>query len=133
MTRACHGPWSWDQVILLVDITASVGCNRGSYCIPLQIRKLKPGCRLLWNPLSVFPQSFDSLGRQLKSFLTRMRILWSGMFITYLFICIFFNVHNHRTDEGQASLMKAFESASGRDRDRCAVAKDLNIKSMASL
>lgn len=36
-------------------------------------------------------------------------------------------------DEGQASLTKAFESATGRDKDRCAVAKELNIKSVGML
>lgn len=35
-----------------------------------------------------------------------------------------------RTDEGQASLIKAFEGAKGLDKDRCAVTKDLHIKSV---
>jgi len=38
-----------------------------------------------------------------------------------------------RTDEGQASLVKAFESAKGLDKDRCAVTKDLHIKSLGAL
>ncbi|KAH7920659.1 ribonuclease HII [Leucogyrophana mollusca] len=33
-------------------------------------------------------------------------------------------------DEGQESLVKAFESAKGRDKDRCAVTKDLGIQSV---
>ncbi|KAH9903028.1 ribonuclease H2 subunit A [Cubamyces lactineus] len=37
------------------------------------------------------------------------------------------------TDDGQASLVKAFESATGRDKDRCIVAKDLNLKSVGML
>ncbi|KAI0367755.1 ribonuclease H2 subunit A [Pilatotrama ljubarskyi] len=36
-------------------------------------------------------------------------------------------------DDGQASLMKAFESATGRDKDRCAVAKDLGLRSVGTL
>ncbi|TFY70462.1 hypothetical protein EVG20_g2544 [Dentipellis fragilis] len=36
-------------------------------------------------------------------------------------------------DEGQASLVKAFETGAGREKDRCAVTKDLSIKSIASL
>ncbi|KAI0775207.1 ribonuclease H2 subunit A [Trametes elegans] len=36
-------------------------------------------------------------------------------------------------DDGQASLMKAFESATGRDKDRCAVTKDLGLTSVGSL
>ena len=35
-----------------------------------------------------------------------------------------------RTDEGQASLIKAFETGKGLDKDRSAVTKDLNIKSV---
>ena len=38
-----------------------------------------------------------------------------------------------RIDEGQASLVSAFESAIGRDKDRCAVTKDLCIKSVGTL
>ncbi|OJT11467.1 Ribonuclease H2 subunit A [Trametes pubescens] len=38
-----------------------------------------------------------------------------------------------RTDDGQASLMKAFESATGRDKDRCAVTKDLGLRSVGTL
>ncbi|KAF8149954.1 ribonuclease H-like domain-containing protein [Crassisporium funariophilum] len=34
------------------------------------------------------------------------------------------------TDEGQASLIKAFESGKGLDKDRCAVTKDLHIRSV---
>ncbi|KAF5382214.1 hypothetical protein D9615_004337 [Tricholomella constricta] len=37
------------------------------------------------------------------------------------------------TDEGQASLVKAFESGKGREKDRCAVAKDLKIVSVGML
>ncbi|KAI0661733.1 ribonuclease H2 subunit A [Cubamyces menziesii] len=37
------------------------------------------------------------------------------------------------TDDGQASLVKAFESATGREKDRCMVAKDLNLKSVGML
>ena len=35
-----------------------------------------------------------------------------------------------RTDEGQASLIKAFETGRGLDKDRSAVTKDLHIKSV---
>lgn len=38
-----------------------------------------------------------------------------------------------RIDDGQESLIKAFESAKGRDKDRCAVTKDLSIKSVGFL
>ncbi|KAG6813920.1 hypothetical protein H0H92_005769 [Tricholoma furcatifolium] len=37
------------------------------------------------------------------------------------------------TDEGQASLMAAFESGKGREKDRCAVAKDLKLASVETL
>ncbi|KAG6842299.1 hypothetical protein C0991_010587 [Blastosporella zonata] len=37
------------------------------------------------------------------------------------------------TDEGQASLIAAFESGKGRDKDRCAVTKDLKIVSVGAL
>ncbi|CAA7267019.1 unnamed protein product [Cyclocybe aegerita] len=37
------------------------------------------------------------------------------------------------TDEGQASLVKAFESGKGLEKDRCLVMKDLYIKSIDSL
>ncbi|KAI0342862.1 ribonuclease H2 subunit A [Trametopsis cervina] len=37
------------------------------------------------------------------------------------------------TDDGQASLIKAFESATGRDKDRSAFARDLCIKSVGTL
>ncbi|KAG6908341.1 hypothetical protein DXG01_005252 [Tephrocybe rancida] len=37
------------------------------------------------------------------------------------------------TDEGQASLITAFESGRGREKDRCAVAKDLKIISIGEL
>ena len=37
------------------------------------------------------------------------------------------------TDEDQTALVKAFESATGRDKDRCAVTKDLGIKSVGFL
>ncbi|THH20733.1 hypothetical protein EW146_g680 [Bondarzewia mesenterica] len=36
-------------------------------------------------------------------------------------------------DDGQASLVKAFESATGRDKDRCAVTKDLSMSSVGEL
>ncbi|TFY82187.1 hypothetical protein EWM64_g1825 [Hericium alpestre] len=36
-------------------------------------------------------------------------------------------------DDGQASLVKAFQSATGRDKDRCAVTKDLGIQSVGFL
>ena len=35
-----------------------------------------------------------------------------------------------RTDEGQTSLIKAFETGKGLDKDRSAVTKDLHIKSV---
>ena len=35
-----------------------------------------------------------------------------------------------RTDEGQTSLIKAFETGRGLDKDRSAVTKDLHIKSV---
>ena len=38
-----------------------------------------------------------------------------------------------RTDEGQTSLIKAFESGKGLDKDRNAVTKDLHIKSVNNL
>ena len=44
-----------------------------------------------------------------------------------------FLIYDRRTDEGQASLVKAFESGRGRDKDLCPVAKDLNIKSLGCL
>jgi len=34
------------------------------------------------------------------------------------------------TDDGQASLIKAFESGKGLDKDRCAVTKDLHLRSV---
>ncbi|KAF9449539.1 ribonuclease H2 subunit A [Macrolepiota fuliginosa MF-IS2] len=37
------------------------------------------------------------------------------------------------TDEGQASLIKAFENAKGLDKDRCTVTKDLQISSINTL
>ena len=43
------------------------------------------------------------------------------------------HVYARRTDDGQASLVKAFESATGREKDRCMVAKDLNLKSVGML
>ncbi|KAI8980188.1 ribonuclease H-like domain-containing protein [Trametes punicea] len=36
-------------------------------------------------------------------------------------------------DDGQASLMKAFESGTGLDKNRCAVAKDLGLRSVGML
>ncbi|KAJ7593126.1 ribonuclease H-like domain-containing protein [Mycena floridula] len=44
--------------------------------------------------------------------------------------------HAHATmwiDEGQASLIKAFESAKGLEKDRCIVTKELSLKSVATL
>jgi ribonuclease H2 subunit A len=38
-----------------------------------------------------------------------------------------------RTDEGQASLIKAFETSKGLDKDRCLVAKDLQLSSVSTL
>ena len=38
-----------------------------------------------------------------------------------------------RTDEGQASLIQAFEAGKGLDKDRNAVTKDLHIKSVNNL
>lgn len=38
-----------------------------------------------------------------------------------------------RVDEGQAHLIQAFESGTGRDKNRCAIARDLGIKSVGSL
>ncbi|GLB40445.1 putative endonuclease that specifically degrades the RNA of RNA- DNA hybrids [Lyophyllum shimeji] len=44
------------------------------------------------------------------------------------------NAHGVKwTDEGQASLTKAFESGKGLDKDRCAVAKDLKLVSVGML
>ena len=37
------------------------------------------------------------------------------------------------TDEGQANLVKAFESASGKDKGRCLLARDLSLKSVDDL
>ncbi|KAI1797133.1 ribonuclease H2 subunit A [Ganoderma leucocontextum] len=36
-------------------------------------------------------------------------------------------------DDGQASLMQAFATATGHDKDRCAVTKDLNLTSVSTL
>lgn len=44
---------------------------------------------------------------------------------THLFI--------HRIDEGQASLVKAFETGKGPDKDRCMVTKDLKLASVGML
>jgi len=38
-----------------------------------------------------------------------------------------------RTDEGQAHLIQAFEAGTGRDKNRCTMARDLGIKSVGSL
>jgi ribonuclease H2 subunit A len=38
-----------------------------------------------------------------------------------------------RTDDDQKALAKAFEGATGRDKDRCTVARDLALKTVASL
>ena len=40
---------------------------------------------------------------------------------------------NSRIDDGEASLIDAFQSSSGRDKDRCAVTKDLCIRSVGML
>lgn len=40
---------------------------------------------------------------------------------------------SHRTDDGQASLVKAFEGAQGLDKGRCSVTKDLHIRSVDRL
>ncbi|KAG5638774.1 hypothetical protein H0H81_010195 [Sphagnurus paluster] len=37
------------------------------------------------------------------------------------------------TDEGQASLVKAFETGKGREKDRCAVARDLKLVSVGTI
>jgi ribonuclease H2 subunit A len=37
------------------------------------------------------------------------------------------------TDDTQSSLVKAFATAKGREKDRCAVARDLGIKSVGIL
>lgn len=38
-----------------------------------------------------------------------------------------------RTDEGQASLVKAFESSKGRDKGRNVLARELSLKSVGDL
>ena len=38
-----------------------------------------------------------------------------------------------RIDEGQTSLVKAFEKGKEREKDLCAITKDLNIRSVGSL
>jgi len=38
-----------------------------------------------------------------------------------------------RVDEGQAHLIQAFETGTGRDKNRCTIARDLGIKSVGSL
>ena len=38
-----------------------------------------------------------------------------------------------RIDEGQAHLIQAFETGTGRDKNRCTIARDLGIKSVGSL
>ena len=40
---------------------------------------------------------------------------------------------NGRTDDGQASLVKAFDKGTGLEKDRCAVSRDLAITSVAML
>jgi ribonuclease H2 subunit A len=39
----------------------------------------------------------------------------------------------HRTDDDQKALAKAFEGATGRDKDRSTVARDLALKTVATL
>jgi len=36
-------------------------------------------------------------------------------------------------DDGQASLIKAFETAQGLDKDRCGLTRELGIRSIAAL
>ncbi|KAF5359545.1 hypothetical protein D9756_003404 [Leucocoprinus leucothites] len=44
------------------------------------------------------------------------------------------NAHKVKwTDEGQASLVKAFETGKGLDKDRCLVSKDLQLSSLSTL
>ena len=38
-----------------------------------------------------------------------------------------------RIDEGQAHLIQAFETGTGRDKNRCTIARELGIKSVGSL
>ena len=38
-----------------------------------------------------------------------------------------------RIDEGQARLIQAFETGTGRDKNRCTIARDLGIKNVGSL
>ena len=38
-----------------------------------------------------------------------------------------------RIDDGEATLQHAFISATGRDKDRCAVTKDLSLSSVSAL
>ena len=52
----------------------------------------------------------------------RWRLVKFACFISYC-----------RTDEGQASLKKAFETGQGRDKDRCSVTKELQITSVGFL
>ena len=39
----------------------------------------------------------------------------------------------HRLDDGEATLQQAFVSGTGRDKDRCAVTKDLSLSSVCTL
>lgn len=43
------------------------------------------------------------------------------------------NILDHRTDENQASLVKAFDSAKGLDKGRATFAKELGIHSVSEL
>ena len=42
-------------------------------------------------------------------------------------------IRTYRIDDGEASLIDAFQSSSGRDKGRCAVTKDLSIRSVGML
>ena len=43
------------------------------------------------------------------------------------------NLIRSRIDEGEASLIGTFQTPTGRDKDRCAIAKDLHIRSVGML
>lgn len=58
-------------------------------------------------------------------------------YVAYL-LCCTMTVTNgilqpYRIDEGQESLIKAFESAQGLDKDRCGLTRELGIRSIATL
>ena len=58
-------------------------------------------------------------------------VKWSVLSLNNILVYIL--TKSFRIDEGQESLVKAFESASGREKDRCAVTRDLSIKSVGAL